>query len=180
MQDRVRIFEEDVAFTPFPGAAAFELLDDFRTENKFHGVELGMSADFYRGRWSLGVIGKVSLGTNHEIAKIRGYDLSFVPDQGTEVVPGGLLTYPGNIGDFHRNRFAAIPEMSVKVGYRLTPCLRTFVAYDLLYWSNTVRAGEQITLVAPVPGYGTFGPPFAFQDSSFWMQGIRVGAELKF
>ena len=33
--------------------------------------------------------------------------------------PGGVLTQPGNIGNFSQTRFAAVPEVSLKAGYQM-------------------------------------------------------------
>jgi hypothetical protein len=108
---------------------------------------------------------------------------------------GGFLALASNSGEFSRNRFAAIPEMNVTLGYQLSPCWRANVGYTFLYVSNVVRPGDQIDLInadsfdaLPVLDSAQFFPPqrlgssprFNFHDTDMWVQGINIGLECRF
>jgi hypothetical protein len=89
--------------------------------------------------------------------------------------------------EFSRNRFSVIPQFTVTAGYQLTDHLKVTAGYDLLYWSAVVRAADQIA-VEPTTGYpyGTISgnyaalPAFTWNESHFFAQGLRLGAELRF
>ena len=100
--------------------------------------------------------------------------------------PGGLLALPSNIGRFSRDRFGLIPEVNLNVGYQLTDHLRLFVGYDILYWSNVVRPGDQISRsINPTQQLGgtlmgVAAPLPQFHTTDFWAQGVSLGLDLQF
>jgi hypothetical protein len=183
--DSVVIRENDIGLLlpPFDDptgvGTALNLVDSFRTKNEFQGGELGLIANIYRGRWSFEMMGKVALGNNHQIAKVGGGLIETVPNEASQGFNGSLLAYHDIIGSHYNDEFGVIPELGLEIGYQLTCCLRTYVGYNILYWDKVARAGEQISLTVPqLTEEG--GPTFAFHQSSFWSQGLRVGAELRF
>ena len=136
------------------------------------------------GRWSLDVVGKAASAattstsacttSNHRRGNARGTrhraDLSVVdPAQ-----------------EFSRNRFSAIPELTVTAGYQLTDHLKVTAGYDLLYWTAVVRAADQIAVDPPTGlPYGTVVgnstlPRVLLNESHFLAQGLHLGAELRF
>ena len=42
------------------------------------------------------------------------------------------------------DKFAVVPEVGFNVGYQVTPHLKFFVGYSMLYWSRVLRAGDQV------------------------------------
>ena len=69
-------------------------------------------------------------------------------------------------------------------GYQIAPRVRVLVGYTVVYWSNVVRPGEQIDLnvntdlLPPaIDTDGLMAPSFAFNDTSFWAQGINLGLD---
>ena len=60
------------------------------------------------------------------------------------VTAGSLLAQTTNIGNFSRDRFSAVPEVSAKLGYQVTPNIRAFVGYDLMCWTVIIRPGDAI------------------------------------
>ena len=60
------------------------------------------------------------------------------------VTAGSLLAQTTNIGNFSRDRFSAVPEVSAKLGYQVTPNIRAFVGYDFMYWTVIIRPGDAI------------------------------------
>jgi hypothetical protein len=83
-----------------------------------------------------------------------------------------------------------VPEFNLNVGRQVTDSLRLFVGYTFLYMSNVVRPGDQIdttvntTQLPDYTGPGTLSgparPAFTWRDTGMWVQGINVGAQLRF
>jgi hypothetical protein len=174
--------------------AHFEAEDLFDTQNKFHGGELGLLGEFGRGPVTLSVLAKVGLGNMNEVVNIAGQ--SALTDAGgfTSYYQGGVLALPTNIGTYKQDKFAFIPEMEIKLNFKLTRHLEATVGYDFIYWSTLALAGEQIDTSAgglPTvnssqwlggaldPAGGT-SPAFSgIKDSSLWLQGLSVGLTLR-
>lgn len=178
-EDLTSLDEED------PGD--FLLNDSFRTRNKFNGVELGTVLDLRKARWTMELMAKLAIGSTRQTVEIDGSTIitNSEVDNGTYV--GGLLAQSTNIGTYNRNRFSMIPQLNANLGYNVTPQLRVLVGYTLIYWSNVVRAGEQISLdvnetyIPPndTPE-GPARPAFAWRSNDFWAQGINVGVDYRF
>ena len=94
-----------------------------------------------------------------------------------------------NIGHYTQDNFAVVPELDLKLGFQFTRHTRLVVGYDVLYWSNVARAGEQIDRTVNstlLPNSGVLprraiwpGPQFTFQETGFWAQGINVGVDCR-
>ena len=130
------------------GTTRLDLEDRFETENDFHGVDLGLLWEGYRGRWTLELIGRVALGNNRQEVFIDGSTATSVVGGPTFVDAGGLLALSSNSGRYTRDEFAVIPEFSATLGYALTPRLSFNVGYTFFYWNEVVRAGDQMDLGA--------------------------------
>jgi hypothetical protein len=159
--------------------------DSFETFNQFHGGQLGIAMDFYRRRWTLGLVGKVALGNVRQQVTIGGTTTVAVPGDDPVVTAGGLLAQPSNIGGFSRDEFAVVPEAQLNVRYRLTPNTEFSVGYTFIYMSDVVRPADQIDLrVDPRqitdPDNAVALPSFEFVASDFWLQGLNLGLEYKF
>jgi hypothetical protein len=163
--------------------ATFNIYDAFEVSNEFHGFELGLLWDRYRGRWSMELASRFALGNNTRRVAINGGTRSVIQGVAFEDV-GGLLALPSNIGAYEDDEFVVIPELSATLGYQLAPNVRFLVGYTFIYWNNVVRPGDQIDLnVNPdlmPPAVNTTGlsaPAFAMNDASFWAQGINLGLD---
>jgi hypothetical protein len=68
----------------------------------------------------------------------------------------------------------------------LTCNLTTTFGYRLLYWSDVMRAGEQIdtsvntSQIPPGQLTGETRPTVPFKTSEFWAQGLHFGLEYAF
>jgi hypothetical protein len=166
----------------------FLVEDRFRTSNNFHGGNIGFAAERRWSHWYVGVRAGVGIGVNHQVIDISGSTTITPPGGPSQTFPGGLLTQPSNIGHYTRDRFAVLPWIGGRIGCQLTDRTRVYVGYDFLALSNAVRAGEQIDLRVnptqiPPRTAGTTGtafPQFDPRESTFWVQGIRFGAEFRF
>lgn len=189
LREGVTIREDLTSLLPPPNQGETDIFDAFDTRNEFHGVDFGVVWELTRGRWSLELLGKMALGTVEQVVNINGQSVHTGTAMGANdgTFTGGLLAQRTNIGSHSRNEFAIVPELAVTLGLQLAPRLKVTAGYTFLYWSRVARPGEHIDLdVNPDllppefdPFAGAARPRFAFRDTDFWAQGIRVGAEYR-
>jgi hypothetical protein len=192
LQESLTVTEFITSGGNFPNVAAGTgkvVRDDFRTTNRFYGGQVGYAVGQRRGRVDVDVRASVALGGTAQTLAITGTTQAAVPGQAPTVFPtGGLLAAGPNLGSFNRNRFSVVPEVTVNVGYLLTPALRAYVGYNFLYWSNVLRPGEQIdrvvdlSFVPSAQGFqfsGQARPQPTFRQSDLWAQGLQFGLELR-
>jgi hypothetical protein len=175
---------------PMSGGSSILVSDQFGTHNSFYGGQLGAMLEMRRGRWYGDLMGKVALGMTHQVVNINGSTSFAVPGGPTVVQPGGLLALPTNIGHYSRDLFGVVPEVGLKIGYQVTPHVRAFVGYSLLYWNDVARPGNQIDRVVNVSqlpmvlgtpaGAVPPRPAFAFHGTDFWAQGVSLGLEFRY
>jgi hypothetical protein len=166
--------------------------DRFATRNNFYGGQVGLDARWYWGRWSVDARGKVALGDTVQMLDISGSQRFVSPTGVVQNFTGGLLALPSNIGHFSNNAFSVVPEVGLNLGYQILPCLRGFVGYNFLYWSNVIRPGTSIdrnldvTQIpnfpltpepAPLPGAH---PAPIFHEVGIWAQGLTFGLEFMY
>ncbi|MBN1590751.1 MAG: BBP7 family outer membrane beta-barrel protein [Pirellulales bacterium] len=171
-----------------------DLFDEFRSRNEFHGGELGVIAQIYRGCWSFEFLAKMALGNNSQVVTINGQTTIDTHQQGDEpaVYGSGMLAMKngteGNIGRYTNDDFVVIPQFGAEIGYQMTCHMRAYVGYNLIYWANVARAAEQVDYTLnseyfppanPQPS-GAARPAFAWEDSNFWAQGLNLGLEYRF
>jgi len=171
------------------GGTSFLVADRFATRNQFYGGQVGASGEFFLAdRLSLGGSAKVGLGWTHEVVEAAGVTTRTSPDGTVLQSQGGLLAVSSNSGRTTRDRFAVLPELTVGLGYWITPSLRASVGYNFLYWSDVVRPGDQIDTTVDLSRVPSFSahyyptvvpvrPAPLFRESDFWAQGINVGLE---
>lgn len=173
---------------PNPVGTRILVEDQFDVRNQFHGGQLGLAGERRWGRVSLDGRASVAFGVTHQILNISGFQVVTPPGGPTETFTGGLLAAGPNLGRFTRDRFSVVPEVTLNLGYFLTPNLRAYVGYNFLFWSNVIRPGDQIDRVvdltfvpnAPrVPFSGENRPLPTFRQTDFWAQGIQFGAEFR-
>jgi len=177
------------AGSPFFGGSTISISDKFDTRNNFYGGQVGLRGQVRSGRMFLEVQGKVALGVTDQVVDIHGATAITSPGGATAVTPVGFLASGSNSGRFVRDTFSVVPEIGINAGYMVTNHLRVFVGYNFLYWSSVVRPADQIDLglsgtQIPTdsrfnPAAGPARPAFHFHESSFWVQGISVGAEYR-
>lgn len=168
----------------------FQVRDSFRTQNDFHGAELGVRGEWTTGRLSLDLLGKLALGNVRQRVAINGStDVTVVGMPPEPTAAGGLLALTTNIGSYEQNSFAVIPELGATLGLQLTKRLRGTIGYSFVYWSNVVRPGDQIDLDlnqtfiprfnGGVAGSGFQRPGFNFRETDYWAQGLNVGLDYR-
>lgn len=190
-------FRVDVNGTPggivpdFVGTFA----DQFNARNQFVGASTGIRAEADLGNWFVSATAKIALGNVHQHLDILGGSSEANGAAAgffTGNFPGhGIFAQPTNRGTFTRDRFAAVPEATVNVGYNVTDWARAFVGYNFLYISNVVRPGDQLSstinssnvpaLGNPVgPLVGPIAPLPTGKQTDFWAQGLTFGLTFEF
>lgn len=192
---------EDLAFstssTSFsPGVAStFYTRDYFRTVNDFQGGTLGLRGERIFGAFSLRASGKVALGNMQQVTQIAGQtDTNKLVGGGFNTLQSynsAYLAQPSNIGQYVRNQFAAIPEVSVGAGWRILPNLKLNVGYEFLYVSSVARPADAIDRTinpsqspaisgAAAALSGPARPTFLGSTSDYWLQGVSFGLEWRY
>jgi len=188
--------DEAIQFSPgvlpsLPSGGTGFVFDSFGTRNQFYGAQVGTDIQLRHERWSLNIKAKVAVGDTRETVNINGGQLLVNPGVGTTSFQGGLLALPSNIGHFTRDEFGVVPEIGIQVGYNFTDHFRAFVGYNFLYWSDVLRAGDQVDRnidVTQIPNFNAPGavpvgqtrPAVLFRETSFWAQGLTVGVEWQY
>jgi hypothetical protein len=160
--------------------------EQFSARNNFYGGQAGARLELNRQRVFVDLAGRLGLGDMHENVTVSGTataagTLALTNAAGvtrTTSLAGpapGWLAQPTNIGSYSRDRFAVVPEATVRLGYALTDNLHASVGYTFLYCSNVVRPGDQID-TAQGPGH----PAFSFHETDFWAQGIDLQVEVRY
>ncbi|MCC6123535.1 MAG: BBP7 family outer membrane beta-barrel protein [Pirellulales bacterium] len=170
----------------------FEIQDNFRTRNEFNGAEIGLNTELRRGRWSLNILTKMALGSNRQITDINGSTaISNIDGSGTPLFfPVGIYAVNPNSGTYQKDTFVMIPQLGLELGYQVTCRTRAYIGYNLLYWGNVLRAGDQIDQNIDPRNWANVPPQTAAQAlpfpqypdrcSAFWAQGINLGLEVRF
>lgn len=183
LNEDLRIFEDLSSLDQLP-LVSFEVIDEFNTRNQLHAIDVGA---IWQGGWqrlSLDLTLKTALGFNRQEVDILG--ATTIAQTGSAVAyTGGVLALPSNIGLHSRDRFAVVPELNATVGFHITDHIRLTAGYTFIFWGSVLRAGDQIDLdvnpdqIAPPisPLAGPLRPNFAFQESTYWAQGVSAGIE---
>jgi len=190
LDDEIRIIELSKIDrnAPLNGATRLDIQDEFETRTRLIGAQVALRAEFHHGCWFGSVLGRVSFGGMEQ--QISNFGVTYIdaPDQAPEVYNGGFLALPSNTGIRDRWKFAAVPELSLKLGYTFWHRYTVFASYTVLYWQDVLRAGDQIDLrINPVqlplsqaPSRGPNLPEFLFNEADYWLHGIGIGCEIRF
>jgi len=173
---------------PLVGGDRFGVRDQFRTENRFYGGQVGLRGEYaFGGGLFVNATGKIALGVMEQTVDIEGSSTVVTP-AGSVVAPGGLLAQSTNIGRYNSSEFAVVPELTLNVGYQVNRNLRVFAGYTYLAVSDVVRPGDVVDFsinstrvpTSLAPAAGAARPTFISRDSNFWAQGFSLGAELRY
>lgn len=185
LYDNLTINGTATTINPLLPTTTLATFDGFKTSNSFFGANIGASMESTRGSWSLLATGRLGIGGTAQRVTISGNSTATASGSST-TSQGGLLAMPTNIGTYSHGAFSLVPHLELKLAYNFSPAWRFTFGYDILYWSNVVRPGQQIDMfVNPSqaggqPLSGTIGPLFGFQQSYLWAQGISIGGEYRF
>ncbi len=159
--------------------------DTFQTSNQFLGGQLGSRLTIQSNRWSVKLTGKLAYGIVHQNVMINGLTIASSNGSIIGTAPGNLLTQTSNIGNIWRDIDALIPEVNLRISYRVWRKLYLSLGYEFMAISSVVRPGAQIDTgvnpqLIPFTGQtsitGPNRPGMILQGSSFWAQGVTLGA----
>lgn len=194
LRDGVTVREDllttDPAGIDAPFGTQFTVVDSFNTINTFNGAQIGLAGERRFGNFFVAGRATVSGGNTHQQVTINGMTQVRSPDGTRTNLVGGLLAQRTNIGTYSVDQFSVVPEVGVNLGYQVSSNLRVFGGYNFLYWTNVVRAAEQIDLgvnptgvpraVPPSVLQGAPRPAFFNRDNDYWLHGVTAGIELRF
>jgi hypothetical protein len=174
---------------PLPAGTQIQVVDLFRTHNQFFGGQIG-------GRWSVSCChlfaaaeAKIAAGDMHESVVVEGSSTAVVQGALPVTVPGGALALQSNEGRHKRDVFAFVPQGEARVGWQFSPNFSIYGAYQFLYFSNVLRAGDQVDRVLDprqipngnfFPNTMSLYPRVLFLGNNFWAQGVNIGMEVIF
>jgi hypothetical protein len=192
LNEDLRINQETTIVAPISGLVGTHTntLDQFTTQNKFWGGQVGFNGEFVWDRWFLNWTGKVGYGSMDQFVRVFGAT-SVAPAIGAPFnFPTGPLTLPTNVGEYHRQTIAMVGEVAINIGFRVTDHVQVTVGYTCLACNGVARPGDQIdrqinstqipTPFGPSPLAGAARPTFAFKDTDLWVQGFNCGLELRY
>lgn len=167
------------------GPAPFSLQDSFATSNHFLAGQIGGRITGSWQRFFATATAKIALGAVEQEIEIDGYVVRTPPGPASN---GGLYTQLSNSGQFSRTEFAYMPELDLKVGFKITQNFKITAGYNFLWISSVVRPGDQLDRrvnVTQNPAYGgnpaapigPRGPTVPFNDTTFWAHGATLGLE---
>jgi hypothetical protein len=168
-----------------PPGTRFGVADFLRTENRFHGGQVGMSATLQRGRLYLNARSALAVGNTHSEAEVFGRTRITLPGQPSTNLQGGLLALASNSGTFSTDNFSLVPSAGLRVGFAVTNWLWFTAGYEIFYWTDVWRVGEQIDVVVnpafipPLTATPPGRPAFPRRESDVFVQGGTFGIELR-
>jgi len=179
------------SLTDLPGLGQpgnqFRMGEQFATQNRFYGGQLGLLFNSRYGPVILETTSKVAVGINREKAQVNALSQVIEPNGTiTTAVNRGLLVQPSNAGPHHRDRFSVVPEFSFNAIYEFNEYFRFRIGYTFLYESDVIRPGDQIDRVInlqalqPLGQVGPNRPAFLFRDTDLFVHGFSIGAEFSY
>lgn len=178
----------------FPSGRVNTVQDVFAARNQFYGGQVGLHSTFFGGStWSLESIGKFAVGGVNQRVEVFGGNANIDPTGVVDREAGGLFARPSNSAVFERDKFAVALDLTLNLGYQITPRLRTTFGYSIFYLSSVVRPGSAIDrtvndsalrFVAPADRTASTAvrPTFGFDRvaTDFWTQGLNFGVTFGF
>ncbi|RLS24571.1 MAG: hypothetical protein DWH70_06985 [Planctomycetota bacterium] len=176
--------------------------DNIKVYNNFLGPQIGINSNYNFKRVTFDFNGKLGIGVQHQVVTINSSTTQkFDVNNGdgttsTQVqnYAAGVLFSPYDVGRHSRNQFGFIPELNLKLGYRLFDRMKITAGYDFLMMANVLRASNQTQLIPYTTQSNYSGlavqqqtssqtiqiPAFTFDNSNLIINGLNVGMQLDF
>ena len=170
----------------------FDLTDDFRTDNYFHGISIGGRLRRDHGPWSAVVLGSIAAGSMDRVVKIDGNTRVTLPDGRQFDFDGAFLALPTNEGEYRDDIFTLISRLSATLEYRWRDRMSLRLGYMLYYLPDAARPAPHIsdngadaiingTLLDPaLPLIGDPYPEFRSRPVDFIAHGFFGGITFRF
>lgn len=161
--------------------------DNFSTQNRFYGGQLGLETEWRLGPFVVTLVGKSAVGPQDMKSNISG--ATRITEPGGVVTTANdraVLVQPSNAGErtFHDIGFVQAGDLIV--GCDINDNIRVSLGYSFLYWTDVLRPGNQIDTTVNIQALQVFdqiGParPTATNTrSDFWAQGLTASLMLSF
>lgn len=176
----------DEALTSVASGRTFRLRDSFKTENSFFGGEIGLQFQRKRRDVDMDLGLRLAIGGTRQELNIDGINSA---TSGTAVTTnrGGFYAHESNSGGWDRTRFSLIPSLDAGLSYENDRGWLFSITYSLTYWTNVLRAGEQIdtgiderSFLTPTPAPVPGRPLPLFRESDYLAHGISLGLEKRY
>lgn len=157
---------------PFPAQIGNNLttLDEFETNNNFHGGQLGFAGGYREGCWSFDWLGKVGFGQIKREAERRGRSVITTDTPPPAINDTGLLVNDVNSGSYSSSTFGFAPEFDVSVGWHKYPRFDVTFGYNIIAMTDAVRLSG---IMDPTNTLDT--PQSSVNYGTFMMQGMHFG-----
>lgn len=155
--------------------------DSLRTENLFVGGEIGMLLNRRFKYVDLTAGLSLAMGANRQ--KFRASGNSVLTDSAslTTTTDSGWLNSSLGPVQINRNRFSVIPSAEFGVGFETQWGWRLSFGYDVMLWTNALRATEQLDSQLDTTfggGPGAAVRPFpSLKNDSYLAHGVSFGME---
>lgn len=166
-------------------AGPIALEDRFRTQNYFYGPQLGFNFQYRYHRWTLDYDTRLAMGVMTRILDVTG----FTDSDGVRAI-GGLFAQTTNVGQRSDNEFGVVPQITGRLGYNISRCIRFTTGIDFMYVTSVLRPGNQIdpvvnpSLVPLRPEFGTAAgtarPTQLYNPTDFWALGVSFGLNFRY
>ena len=186
LEDAVAFRESTISLAAPTLDTLFDLSESFATENTFHGAEFGMR--FYRQcrpGTCLEFVPRIAVGNTNSRASVEGRTVITPAGSASSTIQNGLLAQNTNIGEYEQDKLSTVLDLSINLRRQLQYGFSTHIGYSLLFWSDVMRASEQIdrginpTQIPPNSLDGPARPIFPFATTDFWAQGLNLGLEFQ-
>lgn len=135
-----------------PIAAGFyNFKDNFKTNNNFYALQIGLKADCRMDKWCFNGVAKLALGYMDQKVRIDGKSQTLdgnlfymTKNTGDEILGGGIFSEPTNRGSHPHDKFAVALETGVNLSYQFSHCFEIGVGYNILWLNQVLRPGDQI------------------------------------
>ncbi|MFO0880756.1 MAG: BBP7 family outer membrane beta-barrel protein [Gemmataceae bacterium] len=169
--------------------------DQFQTDNLVVAPQVGLQWKGRYGPFTGELASKVAVGANFSTVRVQGSTDSFLSVEGQTtsrraIGSGGVYAQVTNSTAQSQARFVWMPELSAHVHWELLEGVHLSLGYSVLYLSDVLRPGPQIDRVINADQFGLAPGSFFYPEparpgillrsSSFLVQGLQAGFEIRF
>jgi hypothetical protein len=168
-----------------PITAGFDSIDAFATHNEVWAPQVAAGMEGEWGPFWLRGQAKVGVGGVHQNISLFGTGT----DLATGAVTGGFLVPRSEAGAHTRDRYTSVSEVTLNLGYALTPNVRLFAGYNYMYVVNVLRPGDQVSVSAintqvmlanQTTTLNVRQFDFKFSDRDIWLSGVNFGVDIRY
>ena len=161
----------------------FDIEDRFSAVSYFNGAEIGVVKTRNLENLTFRCTAKLAAGGVRKNLVTAGRTKISVPLAGSVENNAGFYALPSNIGSFHEDDFALLPELGLRTSLRLTEGLNFSIGYTALCLTNVLRVGSAMDRNVDVSQIPPFANPAAnrptplLSDTGLFAQSIALGVE---